>query len=99
MAVIINMDKPDNCHDCPMCEASRLPFWCMALSEKLPFDRNEIYKSIASDCPLKSTDEMIAEIRDYSNKYTTINVNTKKVVVEALLCIIHKYCDKEQKNE
>ena len=55
MAVIIDMDKPDNCHDCPMCEASRLPFWCMALSEKLPFDRNEIYKSIASDCPLKST--------------------------------------------
>ena len=53
----------------------------------------------AEAIPKEQIDEMIAEIRDYSNKYTTINVNTKKVVVEALLCIIHKYCDKEQKNE
>lgn len=55
--------------------------------------------STAKAIPRKQIDEMIAEIRDYSNKYTTINVDTKKVVVEALLCIIHKYCDKEQTDE
>lgn len=110
MAVIIDMDKPDNCHDCPMCEASRLPFWCMALSEKLPFDRNEIYKSIASDCPLKSADVQPVIHGEWEKVtlalYKCSECGNEICSSEYGLSKEYKYCsqcgakmDKEQKNE
>ncbi len=52
--------------------------------------------SLPNNCPLKSTDEMIAEIHD---KDLDLRYCGHNLMVVDCIDIIHKYCDKEQNNE
>lgn len=69
---------PKCCGDCPLLESG---YGHCELGIKIAFLSEK-----ASDCPLKSTDEMITEIDDYK-----IMVNP----IGYILRVIHKYCDKE----
>lgn len=95
MSVIItNMDMPKSCYDCWLkrsCKNAHVNGWLC--------NRRD------DDCPLKSTDEMIAEIgvcktenemriaeRDYKSRLWISGIFSE------VISIIHKYCDKEQKD-
>ena len=98
MAVIItDMDMPKGCADCPMCEHEiddsgySWNYWCSVTDKTM--DINIHMDSCKNDCPLKSADEMTAEIDNipfYVDCYDIEYISRAK-----LSSIIHKYTDKE----
>ena len=84
MAVIIDMDMPSRCDECPFVTNSECPI--------IGIDVEEEMGSRDINCPLKSTDEMIAEIEQLK-----VWNDGETVIKYGSLTIIHKYCDKEQK--
>ena len=92
MAVIItNMDMPKSCYDCWLkrsCKNAHVNGWLC--------NRRD------DDCPLKSTDEMITQIENCSETYVAgwdgKRSKTAKEMKQDILEIIHKYCEKEQKD-
>ena len=94
MAVIItNMDMPLCCKECCVFDGEYGE--CRYSSNvKITWDEED---GRPKDCPLKSTDEMIEEIEklhawgdQFGNVYVTF---------EAVMDIIHKYCDKESEKK
>ena len=85
MAVIdTSMDMPKSCYECPKRNVCSFARWNGWIDNK----RDE-------DCPLKSADEMMAEIDNmpfYIDGYDIEYISKAK-----LNNIIHKYCDKEPK--
>lgn len=90
MAVIItNMDMPKCCGDCPFLKSG---YGHCELGIKIAFLSKK-----ASDCPLKSADEMISEIED---EYFDVYVFAREITTrDGILKIIHKYCDKESEKK
>ncbi len=75
MAIIINdMDMPDSCGECPMCNVrgtSENPI-CMVLDREVQFGYCEIYQNKMANCPLKKVDfealeEAIPRYNNYDN--------------------------------
>lgn len=105
MAVIdTSMKFPSDCWECEnrINETSNdYGSWCECCRTGTKI--NLLLHEKPSDCPLKSTDEMIAEIEEKIHKDPWMNhTRTERDRNEAFLeCldIIHKYCDKEQKDE
>ena len=98
MAVIItNMNMPRSCADCPMCHPKGKDepwnYCCFATMDDINIEEWDKERYIT--CPLKSTDEMIAEIKeksfvDYDEAYTD---NGKCLITEdGVIEIINKYC-------
>ena len=93
MAVIItDMDMPLTCEKCeyPKCVLYKTS-WYTVGNDSLNYT-TERYR----DCPLKSTDGMIAEIEHMVFRpYEGRDMLDRNDVIN----IIHKYCDKEQNND
>ncbi len=99
MAVIIDMDMPKVCWDCSMFKLGtyRKLHHCNALDRDMYFDNGEAKRFRLKDCPLRSADEMVAEIRGlqcYGDGSYPMNKNVY-VDGKKVLDIIHKYT-KEQ---
>ena len=90
MAVIdTSMDMPKTCEECPYCDGDN------ATCDKgvlIPWRAFDVENYRNTNCPLKSTDEMIDEIEDTYIDNCDYNYQTA-------VDIIHKYCDKETKDE
>ena len=96
MAVIIDMDMPKSCEDCRFHQYhSGRDYVCIATPMFYPFNLAN-YKDGRKDfCPLKSTDEMIDEIKalgTWSRSLGSVTIPYHRVEET-----IHKYCDKEDK--
>lgn len=94
--VLINMDMPKNCFTV---ENKRFKY--CKLYDGCEY-KDLRYGNIPSDCPLKSVDEMIAEINNLQFIHTEMEYNgaIKKVISkDDVLEIINKYCSKENTNE
>lgn len=84
MAVIItDMDMPKSCGNCRFITARN---GCIA-NEKAQIIS---FREVSDDCPLKSADEMIAEMECVLD-YWDMNNNT---AIKGLKQVINKYCDK-----
>lgn len=110
MGVIIDMHMPKDCGKCPCCiftseekdvvgycNTSDEDYYCKVLDRFMAYEKidDSFYiKGKPTDCPLKSVDEMTAEIkRAIQNGVIKIEIGN-----EYLFSIIHKYCDKENKD-
>lgn len=82
MAVIIDMDMPNGCIECPL---------FADVFNSCPFGHIDDASHRLDNCPLKSTDEMIAEIKNIK----TIGNTWELAVKEEVIDILNKYCDKE----
>ena len=83
MAVIdTSMDMPKSCFECEKKSTCNFGLWNGWIDDK----RDD-------DCPLKSTDEMIAEIEQLK-----VWNDGETVIKYGSLTIIQKYCDKEKKD-
>lgn len=93
MAVIdISMDMPKSCDICPKrwkCELDIL------VKSYFPYNvvKDEYTNKRHKDCPLKSTDEMIAEIKGNFDKHGIVSLYNKGI--NDTLKVVRKYCDKE----
>ena len=100
MAIILKIDKPKSCADCILTYAKVCPLTNNSVVNDI------INNTLSKDCPLRSADEMIAEIsvcktenemriaeRDYKSRLWISGIFSE------IVGIIHKYCDKEQNNE
>ena len=95
MAVILsNIDMPKSCEDCHACEYTGLLYRCVLLQHEVG-DNVSILHNRANDCPLKSTDEMKADLEKVCHTFGLSIVDMKNIIVE----IINEYCDKENKDE
>lgn len=88
MAIIIpDMAMPKSCEDCPFssCKGRLNGFYC----DVTTFDVDIESKERDTDCPLKSTDEMIAEIelQVFTDAY-----DGQFVGIEDVKQVINKYC-------
>ena len=94
MGVIIpDIDMPKNCETCKFssyhdgddyCDLYKIMHGYAWRAKDVKWD---------NDCPLKSTDEMIAEIEE---QYAKFKLKTSPL---SIFNIIHKYTDKEQTDE
>ena len=115
MAVIINISTPNKCGDCLFCiftadekryigycNTSDDDYYCKVLDCFMEYDKVDGGVDILgkpSDCPLKSTDEMIKEIEQIVDE-EKINDPKWALGLKYSLRIIHKYCDiKSEDNE
>ena len=95
MAVIIsNMDMPKSCDECPISRYQELHD-CPILRM---FTTKHSEKRL-DECPLKSADEMIAEIEDYNVRKNFEGCTTEYMLgvargLDLSATIAHKYCDK-----
>ena len=88
MAVISNMDMPLCCKECCLFDGEYGE--CRYSSEvKVTWGEED---GRPTDCPLKSTDEMIAEIEKAKKFWGEYKRTSLTMEMEE---IIHKYCDKE----
>ena len=87
MAVIdTSMDIPSECLDCDYVrKIDSTTYKCEKLDKYFMVKTNNDFKLM--DCPLKSTDEMIAEIEE-------TYINNCDFNYQIAIDIIHKYCDK-----
>lgn len=104
MAIIItDMDIPSSCMGCNFCNKGKVTDYgqfgdCILTNKKV----NLMTWNTDADCPLKSADEMIAEIDKiaYTRILTTnpfAQGNPKIVGYDSLMKVIHKYCDEGDK--
>lgn len=65
MAVILNIDLPNRCDECPLVTNGECPL--------IGIDVDEEMGSRDLNCPLKSVDKMMEEIQDYKIMVNKIN--------------------------
>ena len=97
MAVIINnVDMPESCADCPICHCKGKDepwnYCCFVTMDDISIDEWDKERNIT--CPLKSTDEMIAEIE----KLRGCSCYVSDGIIDDVVDIIEEYC-KENTDE
>ena len=113
MAIILDMDMPSKCSECPFCiysadekrcigycNTSDEDYYCKVLERFMEYDKVDGGLDILgkpNDCPLCSTDEMVAEITRRSELKSNRSVLTANAYIDCLQ-IIDKYTKSQRRN-
>ena len=99
MAVIItNMNMPESCYECRFSEPAYSGNRC---DNMIGHTYGEILTDRVKNCPLKSVDEMMEELKRYETLMFHEDGSSMGAFIHAQKVkeIVGRYCDKEQNNE
>ena len=92
MAIILKIDKPKSCAECILTYAKVCPLTNNSVV------KNIINNTLSKDCPLRSADEMIAEIKGYCDEFGWHDGDLSDLS-DDFLSIIHKYCGEKENDQ